>query len=202
MQEKVKLYDSGWAMFQHLLDSYEIFKRFRHFQSLYVQMTHMQKIVSPLRLVVIGLRLCKLVLMVGENQIDSSWVDVHLLAEDWHCHGRALYMPTRTAFAPRWGPFGLFRLGSFPQCEIFFIFLFALFVFFFLFSLGLFDSFKFPVFKLFPESFDIKVDWSMRGIRIPVGNDSFNKGNNFRNILSDPSNIVRSFNTKLSVNYN
>lgn len=163
-------------------------------------MAHMQEIVSPLWLVVIGLWLGKFVLVVGEYQVDSSRVNVHLLPEDWHCHGRALNMPARTALAPWWGPFGLLGLGSFPKCKVFFVFLLPFLVFLFLLSLGLFDSFEFPVLELFPEGFNIKVDRPVWGIGITVGNDSLNKGNNFRNILCDPCNIVRGFNSKQSIN--
>src|SRR5947199_3968019 len=62
--------------------------------------------------------LSDLVLVVGENKIDSARVYIKSLAKIAHRHSRAFQMPARTAFAIGRRPVRLSRTRRFPECEI------------------------------------------------------------------------------------
>src|ERR1700687_4672477 len=60
-----------------------------------------------------------LVLVVGENVVDTAGVEVDLLAEKARNDRRALDMPAREAFAPGTAPFQrAARLSGFPEREV------------------------------------------------------------------------------------
>ena len=83
----------------HLPDGDKVFERLGHLQAFHGQVASMQEVVDPLlaaTAVVMGLRLCQLIVMVGETQVFTSAVDVHLATNDMACHCRALYVPACT----------------------------------------------------------------------------------------------------------
>ena len=60
-----------------------------------------------------------LCLMVREDQIESTSVDIELLTEVLRTHRRALHMPARESFAPRTRPMhDMFGCSFLPQREI------------------------------------------------------------------------------------
>ena len=62
-----------------------------------------------------GHGLCDFTLMVWENQVHSSTVDVEMVAQVLATHGRTLAMPTGETVAPRTGPtHDMLRLGTLP----------------------------------------------------------------------------------------
>ena len=66
-----------------------------------------------------GLGLSDLALVVREDEVHTSAVDVEVLPEVLTSHGRALGMPAREAFAPRAGPaHDVLGLGLLPQGEV------------------------------------------------------------------------------------
>ena len=71
VKEKIQLQDPSGGYLKHLLDGQEVFEGFRHLQLINVKMTHMDKVSDPVRIVVVGFRLGHLVLVMGENQIDT-----------------------------------------------------------------------------------------------------------------------------------
>ena len=59
--------------------------------------------------------LCDFTLMMGENQVHSSAMDVEMVAQVLAAHGRTLAMPTGETVAPRTGPtHDMLRLGTLP----------------------------------------------------------------------------------------
>ena len=121
VKEKIQLQDPSGGYLKHLLDGQEVFKGFRHLQLIYVEMTHMDKVSNPVRIVVVGLRLGHFVLVVGENQIYTPRVDVHILPQNSICHSRTLYVPARSAVSPGGLPERLSRFNCLPKCKIFLI---------------------------------------------------------------------------------
>src|ERR1700758_4373305 len=66
------------------------------------------------------LALSNLIFMMRKAQVDTSGVDIELLAQVLGCHGRALYMPAGEANTPGAGPVHLTALiALFPQSEVF-----------------------------------------------------------------------------------
>src|SRR5438309_11652294 len=66
------------------------------------------------------LTLGDLILVMREDQVDATGMNVKLLAKVLRCHCGALDMPAREAYAPGTGPVHLpAGLSVFPQGEIF-----------------------------------------------------------------------------------
>lgn len=57
---------------QKFLYSDEVLQAFGHFKLVDVQMTDMDEVLDPVRLIVMGLGLGKFVFMMREDEIDSS----------------------------------------------------------------------------------------------------------------------------------
>src|SRR6186713_2241282 len=64
------------------------------------------------------LALGDLVLVVGEDQIDPTGMDVERRAEMSHAHRRAFDVPPRPALPDARRPRRLARLRSLPKCEV------------------------------------------------------------------------------------
>ena len=63
--------------------------------------------------------LCNLALMMWEEQIHPSSMNIELLAQVLHPHSRALQMPPREAFTPWRRPtHNMLRTSFFPQREV------------------------------------------------------------------------------------
>lgn len=158
----------------------------------------MEEIICPLWFIVISFRLCKFILMMWEDEINTSGVDIHLLSQNWNSHSWTFDMPSRSSLSPwRW-PFRFVGFSCFPESEIFFISFFSLFIRLLLLGFSLFDSFKFSVFEFFSESFNVKVYGSVWCIGVTVINDFFDKSNNLRNVFCNSGKIIWSFNTELT----
>src|SRR5450759_5453301 len=71
-------------------------------------------------------RLCNLVLMMWENEVDAAAMDVEHFPEMSGAHGRALDVPARTSPAPRAFPSRLIAGGLLPQHKVGGIFLVCL----------------------------------------------------------------------------
>src|SRR5450759_1415011 len=73
-------------------------------------------------LVVGGLRLCDLVFVMREHQVDAAGMDVERLAQVALAHRRALDVPARPAAAKRCLPgraeLLVLRLRFLPECEV------------------------------------------------------------------------------------
>ena len=65
-----------------------------------------------------NLRLSELVVMVGESQINTTRMNVHIVAKDSRRHDRALDMPARASRAPRRRPRRLTRLRRLPHRKV------------------------------------------------------------------------------------
>lgn len=61
-------------------------------------MPSVEEVSDPLVVVIVGLRLCQLVVMVGELEIYTTRVNIHGRAEDGTRHNAALNMPAGTAY--------------------------------------------------------------------------------------------------------
>ena len=83
-----------------------------------MQVPAVEEVVHPLVVAVECLRLGALIVVVGELQVPSTGVDVHVVAEDIRRHNGALNVPTRAALSPRRGPSWLTRLRELPQGEV------------------------------------------------------------------------------------
>ena len=79
-------------------------------------------VVHPVVNHVIALRsdsLCDLTLMVREDQVHATTVNVKVIAQVFLTHSRTFAMPAGEAITPRRGPaHDVFRLGTFPKREI------------------------------------------------------------------------------------
>lgn len=164
-----------------------------------MQMANMDEVLDPVSFVVVCFRLCKLVLMMWEDKIDTAWMNIELLAQDGGCHGRALYVPSWPALTPRRIPLGFIRLRGFPKSEILFIPFLSFFVGLFCLSFRLFDSFKFAIFEFFLKGPNIEVDRSIWRIGIAICDNSFDKGHNLRHIFCNSGDIVRNANSQLAL---
>lgn len=65
-----------------------------------------------------SLALGKLVVVVGEREVNSTGMDVHFVSKLVRSHDRALDMPTRSAKTPRAWPERLALLGLFPPIAL------------------------------------------------------------------------------------
>src|SRR5690606_4310673 len=69
-----------------------------------------------------GLRLGDLVLVVGEDEVFATGMDIEGRTELGHAHGGAFDMPPRPSFTPGGGPDGadfvIYLLGGFPEGEV------------------------------------------------------------------------------------
>src|SRR5262249_21566590 len=85
-------------------------------------LAHLQQaIVHPVtgeRLARVRLRLCQLVLMVRELEVEAAAVDIERAAQEFHTHGGALDVPTRSPRPPRAVPRRLAGLRPFPEREV------------------------------------------------------------------------------------
>ncbi len=99
-------------------------------------------------------------------------------------------MPAGPAFTPGRGPFGLLGFCGLPERKVFLVSFFVLFVFFFLLSFGLLDSFELTVFELFPVGFNVEVDRSIGGICVAVCDDFLYEGDDFRHVLSNSGDMI------------
>ena len=164
-----------------------------------MQMTDMDEILNPVRFVNIGLRLSNLILVMWENKVNSTWMDVNFLPQYGSSHCWTFNVPTWSTFPPFWLPSGLVRLGSLPQGKIFFISFLSFLVLFLLLSFSGFDSFEFSVLKLFLILLDVEIDWTVGLVAITIFNDPFDKLNDFRDILGDSCYVIRKLNSKVSI---
>jgi len=155
-----------------------------------MKMPHMDVIFYPVSFIMVSFWLRKLVLMMRENEVNSTWVNIEFLTKNRARHSRALNVPTRSSLSPRRIPLWFVRLRSFPQCKILFILFLSFLVIFLFFSLCLFHSFKFTIFKFFSKSLNIEINWSIWCIGITIGDDFLNKGHNLRDILCNSGDIV------------
>jgi hypothetical protein len=105
-------------------------------------------------------------------------------------------VPTGSAFSPRRWPFRLIWFGGLPKSEILLVFLFTFFIFLFFLGFSLFNSFQLAIFKLFSVGFNIKINRSIRGICIAIGNYFFDEGDDFRDVLSDSGDVIWNFNSQ------
>ena len=158
----------------------------------------MDEIFYPVCLIIECFRLSQLILMVREDKVDSTRMNVKILSQNFTSHGWAFNMPARSSISPRWGPKRFFWFGSFPKCKIFFVSLFSLIISFLFLSLSFFHSFQLSIFKFFLKGSEIKVHWTIRSIGITIFNNLFNKLDDFRNILGNSSQIIWIFYSKLS----
>ncbi len=158
----------------------------------------MDEVFDPISLVIVCLRLSQLVLMMWEDKVNTTRMNVELLTQNRGSHSRAFNVPSRSSFTPRRIPFWFIRLGGFPKSEILLILFLSFLISFLLLSFSLFDSFQFAIFEFFLKCFDIEVDRSIGRIGISICNNSFDKGNNLRDILGNSGNIVRNANSKLT----
>lgn len=109
-----------------------------------MKVTSVEEVVDPLLAVVVGLferdrgsarvqrrnnrrkrggrrthlALSHLVVVMREDQVDSSGVDIDLSSEDLARHDRALDVPTRSTLSPRRRPERLSSLRRLPESEI------------------------------------------------------------------------------------
>ena len=100
---------------QRLLDSNEILETLTHLLTLNVQVTCVKKVVDPLMVAMAGLRLRNLIVVMREGKINTTGMDINLLAKHLRSHDGALNVPARAAFTPRRSPCGLTRLTGLPQ---------------------------------------------------------------------------------------
>lgn len=126
------------------LDGDEVLERLGHLKALDVKVTGVEEVVDPLLAVVVGLfeskygsvrtkrkkekqkekrrrahlALSHLVVVVREDQVDSSRVDVDLSSENLARHHRALDVPSRSTLTPRRRPEGLSSFRGLPESEI------------------------------------------------------------------------------------
>lgn len=163
-----------------------------------MQMADMDKVLDPVGLIVVRLRLGKFVLVMRENEIDTSRVNVHLLAENGARHRRALDVPARPSFSPRRSPFRLIRLRRLPKSKIVFTLLLSSFIGLFLLSLCILNTLQLPVLELAFISLDIKVNRSIGSIGIAIRYNLLDKGNNFRNVLGNSGDIVGQFDSEFA----
>ena len=161
-------------------------------------MTDMDEIFYPVGFIMVSLWLSKLVLMMREDKVNSTRMNIEFLPKNRARHRRALNMPPRPSLPPRRIPFRLVRLRSFPKCKILFILLFSFLVSFLFFSLCLFHSFEFTVFEFLSKCLNVKINWSVWCICITVGDDLLNKCHNFRDILSNSGDVVGNLNSKFA----
>mmetsp|Transcript_14306 Transcript_14306/g.39902 ORF Transcript_14306/g.39902 Transcript_14306/m.39902 type:complete len:274 (-) Transcript_14306:1281-2102(-) len=85
---------------QGLTDCDEILERFRHLESLDVQVSRVEKIIDPLAALMKGLRLSHFVVVMREHEIDTSTVNVNVFTDHVTGHDAAFDVPTRTAGSP------------------------------------------------------------------------------------------------------
>jgi hypothetical protein len=108
-------------------------------------------------------------------------------------------VPSGSSLSPRRIPLGLIGLRGFPKSEILLIPFLPFLIGLLLLSFSLFDSFQLSVFEFFLKSLDIEVNRSIGSISISVGDNSFDKGHNLRDVLCNPGNIVWNANSKLTL---
>ncbi len=78
-------------------------------------MTSVPEVIDPVVALVVCLRLCHFVVMMGELEIDASCVDIdRRVWQDCASHRGALNVPPGSAFTPGRVPFWLTRLGLLP----------------------------------------------------------------------------------------
>lgn len=86
MHEEKQSDDSRIDELDQVFNGGEVLQAFRHLAAVYVKMAHMDEVLYPSLLLKVGLRLCQLVLVVREDQVDASRVDIDLRAQDFRCH--------------------------------------------------------------------------------------------------------------------
>jgi hypothetical protein len=158
-----------------------------------MQVTHVNKVLGPVGLVVVSLYLRELVLMMRENKIDPTRVNVHLIPQNRARHRRTFDVPSGSALSPGGLPLWLSGLCIFPQREILFVSLLVLLVCLLCLSLSLRDSLQLPILELLAVGLDVKIDRSVRLICIPVLNNFFDISNDLRDVLCDSSDRIGRF---------
>mmetsp|Transcript_30576 Transcript_30576/g.65610 ORF Transcript_30576/g.65610 Transcript_30576/m.65610 type:complete len:209 (-) Transcript_30576:971-1597(-) len=108
----------GRMFFQSLANCDKVLERFRHFQTLDVQVTCMQKVIHPLAALMVGFRLSHFIVVMRKHQINSSTVNIKIFTNHIACHNAALNMPTWTTGSPRRLPRWLTGIARFPQDKI------------------------------------------------------------------------------------
>ena len=103
---------------QQLVDRDEIAGRFRHLLAFDLQEAVVHPVIRHHGRTVGAARLCDLVFVVREDQIEAAAMDVEDIAEIGGAHRRALDMPARAAPAPRAFPTGLVVRRLFPEHKI------------------------------------------------------------------------------------
>ena len=104
-------------LFGNVAHGEKIAKRLAHLLVVDVDVAVVHPIARK-RLARRGFRLGNLILMVRENQILATGVDVERLAENGHAHGAALDMPAGTAPAPGRIPCGFAGLFALPEGKV------------------------------------------------------------------------------------
>ena len=84
----------------NLANCKEIAERFTHFAVINIDISVMHPIMRKIASIS-AFRLCNLVLMVRENKVLTTAMDINGLAQISSCHSRAFNMPTRSALPPR-----------------------------------------------------------------------------------------------------
>jgi len=161
-------------------------------------MANMDKIFYPVWLIVECFRLSQFILMMREDKIDSTWMNVKVLSQNFTSHCWAFNMPARSSITPWWRPKRFFWFNSFPKCKIFFVPLFSLLISFLFFSLSFLYSFQLSVFEFFLIGSEIKIYWAIGRISISILNNPFNKLDDFRHKLGNSCQIIWIFNSQLS----
>ena len=153
-------------------------------------MANVHEILNPITLVHVGFWLSYLVLMVWEDKVNSSRMDVDFLPQNCCRHSTTLNMPSRSSFAPLWFPSGFIGFGGLPQSKIILMSLLTFLVLFLFFSLGWLNSFEFAVFEFFLILLNTEVDRPVGLVAIAIFDYFFNKFDNFRDKLCNPGNVV------------
>ena len=91
-------------------------ERFRHLLAAHGHPAVVQPV--PAETIARGLALRAFVLVVRENQIQTTTMDIELRTEEGLGHSGAFEVPARTSAAPRRRPRGLSLLGRLPQREV------------------------------------------------------------------------------------
>ena len=113
-----KVTDGLIAVFcSHITNGKEISQGLRHFAVVDIYITVVHPIAGKFT-AVCTFRLGNFIFVVGEDKILTAAVYINGLAEIFPRHGRTLYVPSGTSFAPGRLPEGLAFLGRFPEGKV------------------------------------------------------------------------------------
>ena len=113
--------DGQEAFFEDVVDGVEVVEALGHLAAVYEEVGAVDPVLEELDGVAAGaFALGDLVLVVGECEVDAAGVDVEVVLEVLHAHGRALEVPAGAALAPWALPEDVAVAGfaAFPEDEV------------------------------------------------------------------------------------